>query len=136
MKRLVCNLIAVLFIFSSAFTATHYAPTTGGDMIEDPGFENEPAGALTAGTRPWVGEEANQANIVNDSVKAHTGNQYFAFADGGGQLMQMVSVTPNTGYLLTAWTSGTPNLYLSPTTFVGSNMSSAGMFVAPNTGYP
>src|SRR5262249_51790992 len=77
--------------------------------IEDPSFEDELPGGLLATSRPWVGEEPGEVSIENDGT-AHTGAQYARMIGSTAQLMQMVDVTPYTGYRVSAWVSGTPGI--------------------------
>src|SRR5262245_22127791 len=61
-------------------------------------FEDLPAGMIDGDARPWAAEEPDEIFIVNDNAAAHSGNQYVKMTLSTAQLMQMISVQPNTGY--------------------------------------
>jgi hypothetical protein len=79
------------------------------NLIQDPSFEDGPPRELNGFSRPWVGEEASQVFIANDDP-AHQGTQYAKMIGSTGQLMQMVGLSLNTGYRVSAFVSGTPGI--------------------------
>jgi hypothetical protein len=102
-------------------TSQLYAAATGGNLVQNSGFE-------TGSLSPWFQEGNASSGVDTNSEHAHSGTASAALwgVNGSADLAQNVAVTPNTNYTLSAWidASGTSNGALGVKTTGGTVLAS------------